>query len=187
MEQNAIIVSQKALKAIKMVREAIAKSPTGVSFLSIKNYCNKYGEISNQLINIGISYKSQVEKDVEFLRNLDVTEHKWKSAMVDIIKARTTLIESFLKPSEARSNGQKDAYTIISDGIKIHNETGVLYIYGYRVKKEVLQEGSYPVVNSRKDTIAKNELRNLLKTNNFVNFAIEIGNEIKANGETLEL
>jgi hypothetical protein len=185
MEQ--IVVSAKAAKAISMVRNAIAKSPTGVSFFSIKNYCNKFGEISNQLINVGISYKSQVEKDIEFLRNLDVTTLKWKSAMVDIIKARTTLIEAFISPSKARSEGQINAYTIITDGVKVHNETGLLYIYGYRVKKEVLQEGSYPVVNSRKDTIAKDEIRKLLKTNNFVNFSIEVGNEIRANGETLEL
>jgi len=182
-----LVVSSKAAKVINMIRSAIAKSPTGVSFFSIKKYANRHGEVSNQLINIGVNYQNQVEKDIDFLRNLDITKHQWKSSSVEIEKARVELIESFLRPSKSRSDGQKNAYTIITDGIKVHNETGKLYIYGYRVSKTVLEEGSYPIVNHSVSTLAKNELRKHLKTNNFVNFALDIGNELTVSGNTIEI
>ena len=187
MQPTTIQISNVATNVIGLVRNAIAKSPTGVSFFSIKNYTNKSGEVSNQLINIGVKYAATKEKDIKFLRELDVTTMQWQSAMVDIEKARTALIEAFIAPDKARSEGQIDAYTVITDGVKVHNETGLLYIYGYRVNKTVLVEGEYKTVNSSKETIAKNELRKLLKTGNFVNFSIEVGNNLTANGETIEL
>lgn len=187
--QQAIGISQKALNTIKLVKNAIQKSPTGVSFFSIKNYTNKFGEVSNQLINVGINYGKSKEQDIETLRKADLTQMSFKSPITLIEKARTTLIEAFIKPDENRSNGQIDAYTQITPGVKVHNETGLMYIWGYRVNKTVITPGVYPVVNSKPDTIAKNELKKALdlKTEKFVNFSLELGNTLKANGETIEL
>lgn len=112
---------------------------------------------------------------------------QWQSAMVDIEIARTALIEAFIAPDKARSEGQTDAYTTITNGVRVHNDTGKLYIFGYRVSKTVLVEGVYKTVNSSKQTIAKNELRRLLKTSKFVNFSIEVGNSLTASGDTIEL
>ncbi len=185
--QTPITISNVATNVIGMVKKAIANSPTGVSFFSIKNYTNKFGEVSNQTINVGASYEKMKQKDIETLRNLDITKRTWKSAMVDIEIARAALIESFISPDKARSDGQKDAYTNITNGIRVHNETGKLYLFGYRLRKTVLVAGEYPTVNSRKETIAKNELRKLLRTEKFVNFGLEVGNELTGSGNTLEL
>lgn len=186
--QNQIGISTKALQVIALVKKAIASSPTGVSFFSIKNYTNQQGETSNVVINVGINYEKSKLQDIETLRNLDVTTlTEAKSDKVLLEKMKTVLIEAFIKPNENISNGQIDAYTPITKGIKVHNETGKLYIYGYKVSKKVLVEGVYPTVKSRPDTIAKNELRSLLKTNKFVNYSIEVGNDLTAKGETIEL
>lgn len=185
---QTIGISETALKVIGLVKKAISTSPTGVSFFSVKNYKNSHGEISDNLINIGINYEKSKEQDAEFLRNLDVTTLEGvKSSKIDLEKAKVELIKAFEKPDANRSNGQIDAYTIITKGVKVHNETGLLYIYGYRVSKKVLVEGEYPKVNSSALTIAKNELRKLLKTGKFTQYSIEVGNELTAKGETIEL
>jgi hypothetical protein len=184
-------ISTKALAVIKAVKEATEKSITGVSFVSIKNYTNKSGEVANHLCNIGIKLESAKKKDIETLRNLNlneaIKENGFKSPISLLEEARHALIESFINPDENRSNGQINAYTVIFDGVKVHNQTGVLYMYAYREKKDVLVKGEYKTVNSRPLTIAKDELRTLLRTNKFVNFALEVGNTLKLNGETLEL
>ena len=185
---QSIGISTVATQTIALVKKAISSSPTGVSFFSIKNYTNKNGEVSNQLINIGIKYDNMKAKDIEFLQSLDVTTlTDAKSSKVDLEIAKAELIAAFIKPDENRSNGQKNAYTVISNGIKVHNETGLLYIYGYKVNKTVLVKGEYKTVNSSAKTIAKNELRKLLKTGKFVNFSLEVGNTLTTKGETIEL
>lgn len=184
---NTITVSTTALKVIALVKNAFSNSLTGVSFFSIRNYESSTGEVANYLINVGINYEKSKQDDIETLRNLDVTKLDAKSSKVDLMKAKTDLILAFEKPNENRSNGQIDAYTTICSGVKVHNETGKLYIYGYRVNKTILVEGEKKVVNSSTSTIAKNELRKLLKTGKFTQFAVEVGNTLKAQGETIEL
>lgn len=180
-------VSNKALAVINLIKGAVSKSITGVSFVSIKDYTNSNGEVSNNLINVGINYEKAKQKDIEFLENIKLVDYTFKSNTADLEDAKTELIAAFIKPNENRSNGQIDAYTPIFAGVKVHNETGVLYVYGYRENKTILINGVYPIVKSSAKTIAKNELRKLLKTGKFTQYAIEIGNTIKGNGETLEL
>jgi len=184
-------ISPVALQVIANVKKAVEKSITGVSFVSVKNYTNQQGETSNNLINIGIKYENAKKKDVAFLNELNIDqaikEHGLKSDKSLLDEARKELMVAFIKPDKARSEGQKDAYTVICEGVKVHNETGKLYIYGYRESKTVLKEGTYKTVNSAPLTIAKNELKKLLRTGKFVNFALEVGNTLKLNGETLEL
>ena len=177
----------KALAVITTIKRALEKSITGVSFVSIRNYTNSHGEVSNNLVNVGASYTNAKAKDIEFLENLDFSKHNFKSPNTLIEEARKELIASFIAPDKNRSNGQIEAYTTIFSGVKVHNETGVLYVYGYRENKTVLIEGVYPHVNSKPLTIAKNELRKLLRTGKFTQFALEIGNEVRTNGEILEL
>lgn len=182
-------VSIKAVETINLVKNAVSKSITGVSFFSIKNYTNKNGETSNQLINVGINYDKAKAQDLIFLENLNLSKNDLdlKSNISDLEAAKAELIASFIKPNENRSNGQINAYTNLFSGVKVHNESGQLYIFGFRQNKTVLVEGVYPKVNSSAKTLAKKELQKHLKTNKFVNFAIEVGNTLKANGETIEI
>jgi hypothetical protein len=176
-------VSTIALNVITNLSKALAKSPTGVSFVSIKGYTNSYGEVSNNVVNVGASLSNAKAKDVETLKGLDVTTLGGDSILLE--KARVELINSFLSPNENRSNGQIDAYTIVGSGIKVHNETGEIYIFGLRTRKEVVAEGVYPVVNSRPLTIAKNQLRKLLKSNGFTQYKLSATSVIRLNGEEL--
>ena len=180
-------VSPKAAKVIDMATKAVAKSPTGVSFVSIKGYTNKEGEVADHVFNIGADYGKAKEADIKFLQELDLTKGEWKSDMVTMAKAKAELIKSLTNPDEVRSQAQADAYTHICKGVKVHNETGVLYVYGNRVSKVVHVEGNYPVKNSRPLTVAKDELRKLLKTGKFRQFIMAEATSFKANGEILEV
>jgi len=181
------MISQKAVAVINTIRKATEKSVTGVSFVSIRNYANKSGEVSNNLLNVGASYEKAKQKDIDFLTNLNVSEYEFKSELSIIEEARKELLASLIKPDENRSVGQLNAYTNIVKGVKVHNETGVLYVYGYRERKELLVKGEYKEVKSKPITIAKNELKKLMRTGKFTQYALEIGNKVRANGETLEL
>ena len=114
-------------------------------------------------------------------------EHEWKSDMVTIAKAKADLIKSLINPDAVRSQAQADTYTHICKGVKVHNETGVLYVYGNRVNKVIRKEGVYKSKNSSALTIAKDEIRKLLKTNKFRMFIMAEAKSFKANGETLEI
>ena len=180
-------ISPRAMQVINLVKNAVSNSITGLTLFSVKNYTNTSNEVSNNLVNVGINYEKSKQQDIEFLKNINLSEYEFKSQKDVIIEAKNELIESFTKPNENRSNGQKDAYTNIFSGVKVHNETGILYVYGYRVNKTVIKEGEYKTVKSSQKTIAKNELKKLLKTGKFTQYAIEVGNTLTAKGETIEL
>jgi hypothetical protein len=186
MEQQ-VSTKSTALDVVIALKKATSK--TNVTFVSIRSYTNKYGEIANHLINVGASYSKAKERDIEFLKNLDLdsNEFEFKSAKALLIEAKQTLIESFEKPDFNRSEGQINAYTNIIKGVKVHNQTGDIYIFGYRENKTILQEGNYPIVNSKPITIAKNELRKLLRTGKYTQYVISSIGEVRTNGETLEL
>lgn len=181
------MISEKALSVITALKQATDKSVTGVSFVSIRNYTNKKGEVSNNLINVGANYEKAKQKDIEFLENLNFADYEFKSDLSLLEEARQILIAAFINPDENRSKGQINAFTHIVKGVKVKNETGVLYVYGYREKKEVLVNGEYEADTRKPITKAKDELRKLLRTGKFTQYVLEVGNTIKANGEILEL
>jgi hypothetical protein len=175
------------LNVIANLETALSNSRNGITFVAINGYTNASGEVSNNLINVGVSYDRMKQKDINFLEVLDTNILKFKSDLTLIEQARIELIESLRKPDTTKSNGQKNAYTHIIDGIKVHNENGKIYIYGYRENKTIIKEGTYKETKSSVLTLAKNELRSLLKTNKFKMFILESTNTIKCNKETLEL
>ena len=180
---NTIAQSTTALQVIANLTSVLAKSPTGVSFVSIKGYTNAYGEVSNNLVNVGASLTNAKAKDVETLQSLDVTTLGGDTILLE--KARVELINSFVSPNENRSNGQIDAYTIVGKGIKVHNESGEIYIFGLRNSKSIIEQGVYPIVNSRPLTLAKNQLKKDLKSNKFTQFKLSSTATIRMNGEEL--
>jgi hypothetical protein len=183
-----IAINEVVLKVIALLQNAVSQTAKGVTFFGLRNYQNKQLETSNYLINLGIDYEDQKNKDIQYLRTLDITKQTFNSPLTLIEQARQELINSFIAPDENRSNGQKNAFTHICKGLKIHNESGLLYIYGYLVNKTVITKGEpKKAVNSRPLTIAKDELRKELKTGKFVSFIVSVGNTIKVSGETLEI
>jgi len=144
-------------------------------FFSVKNYKNQNGEISNYLLNVKVNIDTLKKKDVEKLNSF-VPENDLQA------KAKEELLNSLTNPSDAtknRSEGQKNAYVYVSDGIKLHTETMKLFFVGQRVKKTIVVNGVYPAVNSRPLTIEKNKIKKTLSSPNYRQFQIGTIGEIK--------
>ncbi len=127
------------------------------SFVGVKEYANKYGEIANHTININFNYGKMKEKETEVLNNVSLDELQLLSNENEIeldvfIQAKNEL----MSVEKKRSDAQKDAYTYVANGIKYHNDTGELFLKGMAHTKVVLQEGNYPPPGkSNPKTIAK--------------------------------
>ncbi len=149
---TTIIITSDEVKARLFTLLAGQETPT---FVSIKNYQNNQGEISNYVINIGASYGNAKNKDTEFLSepgNLAAIEFGSLAPYSE--DARIALLTANLNPSN-QSEAQTDTYTTICPNVRMHNDTGRIYIFGFKVSKTVLVEGVYPKVNSRPLTLAK--------------------------------
>lgn len=185
--QAEVIVSREAQVIINNLKASVRNSPTGVAFVSLKGYTSSTsGEVADHLINIGVSYAKAGEKDIKDLENADLTKLSNDQFSVILLEeARTALINSIVAPSKSYSNAQKDAYTHICEGMKVHNETGSVVIFGHAVRKTVIVKGEYKTVNSRPLTLAKNYLSKELnlRRDKYRNFTVTSLEGIKLNGQ----
>jgi len=188
MQNEAIIgLSNQAEVIADTIKSALNKSLTNVTFCSVKGYVNEKGELSDYLINIGVNYQTAKQKDIKFLSELDVTTMEWNCPMVDIIKAKTELLESLINPSKARSEGQKEAYIHINEALKLHTDTLELYVFGSKVKKTIVEAVDYGEDTRSPKTKAKDEIRKLMKSTKYRQFKFKLnGMKMRTNGEELQ-
>lgn len=167
---STLATSTNLVKAISTV--IACKNIKGTSFVGVRNYTNKEGEISNQTFVVGIDYNKLLENDLQKLENFDISKFVSKFDADTVKLAYTELLTSLRKrllddTEKARllmkgdstivaSQAQKDAYIPIAKGLK--SQDGFLYVYGLMVRKQVLQAIEYKKVNSAAKTLAKKEI-----------------------------
>jgi len=157
---------------------------TGCSFVSIV-YTNKDGEVQKTLINVGVSYENAKLKDIEYLKDLDVKTIKSSQNKSTLEAARVALLGALVSPSKSRSEGQKNAYEYLNNGLKVHKETGALYVVGMKVKKQVLVKGDYKADTRRPLTVAKDDIRKLMKSTQYKNYNLSEMAKVTIKGDTL--
>lgn len=160
-----------------------------IGFVSLK-YTSKHNETAQVLINVGYSYENLKNSDIKLLEEgiEYVPSEKYDAGTFS--QAISELLTSLKTPDENRSKGQKDAYIIIANNgcLRWNVNKQVLMVHGTVVKKTVLQEGVYPIVNSSAKTICKNHIKKeYLKTGKIRHYIIENIESITFNGETLEI
>jgi len=160
------------------------KEITGVSFVSV-TYVNQQNEKHQTLFNVGVDYNKAKQKDIEFLKQLDVSTIKSHLDVELLENARIELLNSFLKPSKTRSEGIANAYTHLGYGLKIHNETQTIYVYGMKVYKRVIEEGNYQEDTRSELTKAKDAIRATLKSTQYRQFKIESSLQYKISGDAI--
>lgn len=173
----------------------------GAKFITIKGYKSETsGELADHNILTNISVMSAKQKDFETLKSADlevVTKKSAKSIALDVFKVALsemlTSAEKNLSENKedrtAQSQAQTEAYINLSNAIKIHKETGNIHIFGMAMSKNVIVAGTYKQVNSSDKTIAKKEITKSLELRGgkFRTFILGNVNEVKMNGETLEI
>lgn len=162
-------------KNVKLV--VTAKTIKGTSFVGIRDYENKQGELSNYTLNVGINYENVLKNDFNTLKNnqVEIVETLKKSYPIAIIeqayKELLTSLEKRLSDEITKANlraendktilasdAQIDAYINLTKGIKLHKDTMQLHVFGLVVKKTVLKAIEYKQTKSRELTIVKNKI-----------------------------
>jgi len=160
------------------------KSITGVSFVSV-TYINQQEEKQHTVFNVGVDYQKAKTKDIEFLKQLDVNTISSGIGVGILEEARLVLLKSFQNPSKTRSEGIANAFTHLGNGLKIHNESKKLFVYGMKVKKKVLVKGIEKEDTRKILTKAKDEIRKLLKSTQYRQFEINRSLQYKIKGDTI--
>lgn len=179
------------------VISTLEKSARGVSYVSIKGYENAHGEIANVVINVGLNYGNVKESDLNYLKNLDVNTlsvesidaNKQKTVKALLPMALSELIQAQIKPNKKKQKAQIEAYTKIEGmpQVKVHNESGKIFVVGYKKSKTIIKKGDYGKPTNSKDlTLAKNIIRKGMKVDRIGMYSVSNMNGMNANGDTLE-
>jgi hypothetical protein len=177
------------------------KNIKGTSFVGVKNYENKEGEVSNQTFVVGIDYENLLKNDYDKLLAFDVSTLKTNIDAEIVKEAYTELLDSLRKrladeQTKAKllakgdktivaSQAQKDAYIHLCKGLKTQDNS--LYIYGLMVRKQVIKAIEYKKVNSFAKTIAKNLIKKAadLRETKYKMFKLGKLEELKIAGVTI--
>ena len=179
------------------------KNIKGTSFVGVQNYVNTQGEVSNQTFIVGISYANLLNNDLQTLSNFDINSiiSKYPNDRLTVLKAYNELLESLVKRTSdeqtkeqlrakgdatiLRSDAQNDAYVTIANGLRLKDDC--LYVYGLRVRKEIIVSIEYPTVNSALKTIIKNEIKRTakLRGDKFRSFKLGSKETLKLKGSSI--
>lgn len=141
------------IKAIDQLREATVN---GCSFITFLYETKGTQEVAKYRINFGVDYRNTVAHDKAALEQYTPENELEAEAKEQMLKSLTeTLVDGV-----SSAYTQKDAFESIGKGIKQHNETGELYIWGYVESKEQVEEPKNPKapVKSRPLTLAKKKI-----------------------------
>jgi len=179
-----VSVSINELNKINQLLIDLYGIKNGVSFANII-YTNQEGEVQQTTFNVGVSYDKAKQKDIEYLTYLNVEDIKSDLPTELIEEARVELLNALLKPNKAQSEGQKNAYTHLTNGLKVHNETEQLYLFGMKVKKKVLKEANYSEDTRKPLTKAKDTIRAKMKSTQYRQYKINSTAKISLCGDTI--
>ena len=184
---------------------AVAKTIKSTSFVGVRNYENKQGEISNQTILAGISYENCLLNDFKVLQEKQkevfvILQKEFSKEVIEKAYQNVfTSLEKRLSSEEVKealrlendktialSDAQINAYKHLAKGVKMNKETLQIHIFGLVVKKTILQPIEYKEVKSRELTIVQNKIKKLcnFKQDKYKTFIFD-NSEIKMQGVTL--
>lgn len=160
------------------VLTAVAKTVKGTTFVGIRNYENKQGEVTNQTVLVGINFENVLKHDFKTLQEKqnDIFAKLEKEHNIEVVKQAYENVykslEKRLSDEETKeklrlendstinaSDAQKDAFIHVAKGVKISKESNEIHIFGLVVKKTVLVPIQYKTVNSRELTIVQNKIK----------------------------
>jgi hypothetical protein len=183
-QQGDLVMPVSSLKAL----EIEARKINGTTFVSIRGYRNKFGELSDYLINLGVKHHSVLRKDL-VRHDLFYTDNKERLIGLYgeelVVRAYTEKRESMvasLAGENKHADAQYNAYITVIPGIKYCPSTGNWHINGYLIRKTVREKGVYPKVNKRKLTIVKDEFSKGSKASKCRTFIIDNAEIVKISG-----
>jgi len=189
LKENQIKLLENNLIELLSTKEkslvAVAKTIKGNSICYIKEYFSKTsGLVNNYFVRLGYSNENAILNDweiikdskslilvIESLKN-DFSEEAILKAFNELylsLQVRTSSDEFKAEllaqnnPTMNRSKGQIDAFTHLAKGVKIHNETKLIYIEGLEENKVFVEKRcEVKATNSKENTIIKRKIEKIL-------------------------
>jgi hypothetical protein len=144
-------------------------------------------EVARHLLILGASTENLYRRDLETLAVLMPTLTGLQLAAAEKIRAsRTESLDKGVGNNSAYTGADAYAPTAIK-GVKVHLETGNLHISGLTMRKDVIVKANYRTVNSKPETIARQEVEAMLPSAKFRQFRLDGVTVAKLNGDTLEV
>lgn len=172
---------------------AVAAAPAA-QFASITYEAKGSGEVARHTLKIGVDLAAMYEDDAATVAALLETETDPLriAAGEAILASLRESIDKGIGNNAAYTHGEAarggvSTYEILRRGVKRHRETGALYVQGVTVAKLVVVEGQHKVVKSAALTLAKNDIRRILKTSKVREFCLTSAMSLRVNGETIEV
>jgi len=159
----------------KFVAE-LSKLRPSATFLSILGYRNEYSEVADYSLIFHMSYQNALKRSLLALESIVPTSDLESVAKQELVAG---FQKSLDKMAETPLEELEDGYTRFFDedgkyikGVKLHDATNTLHLYGLVAHKRVLMPGDYPKSNKRPLTMAKDKLRKLCPVSKFRQFRI---------------
>jgi hypothetical protein len=148
-------------------------------------YCAKgTGEIARHTLRLGASVTAAYRKDLATLEKARPTLSGIPLAACDeLIASLRESIEKGVGNNSAYTGA--DTYVSIAKGLKVHKETGEIYVTGFSRAKVTIEAGTYKSVKSSEKTLAKNALRKRLLSGKIRQFALPATLSARMNGKEM--
>jgi hypothetical protein len=171
----------------------------GCKFIAVNGYKNSAGEIANHNVNVNINVYNVKVSDFESLSACDEAKliSIADSTKISLDICKTALNEMLLSAEKnlsanfdehtAQSKGQTDAYIKITNAIRLHKETLAIHIFGMRIAKKIIVEGTYKTVKSSDKTLAKKAITKALdlRAGKFRDYILLEAEAVKISGDEI--
>lgn len=154
--------------------EQLSELKPNATFLTLRNYTNNNGEVSDFSLVFNISYKTALEKSLEMIEEYEPTSEIEKKAKDQLINSYTNSLVK-IEHNATCPEGEEilqDGYTQLAKGVKLHIESGAIHLYGLLNSKKVHTPGEYKSVKSSELTLTKKRLSKDLPVSKFRAFVI---------------
>lgn len=156
----------------------ISKLRPSSTFLTLHKYADEHGGLADYQLVFNISYKNALQRSIDTLKAMSLStdlERQARQELLDSFQASLSKDEETLDESDGvyRRFYDDDGQPI--KGVRYHEPTDTLHLYGLVFQKRTYMPGSYKKVNSRPLTIAKNKLRALTSVGKFRTFRLNAG------------
>lgn len=164
-------MSIKKLKTI--LPAALNKIRPGSTFLSVMNYTNNYGELSNFGLVFHADYRKAVRDAVSIWLNYRARNDIEAIAKEQLIKSYCDTLIGYSHSKVAHIySGIVDNEDKIINGVKYHDRAGVVHLHGFLVHKRILKPALYPSDTRKELTKAKDRLRDMTRLGKFRQFRL---------------
>ncbi len=166
----------------------------GATFASFTYQTKETGEVAKYNLVLGASTENLYKKDVvllermvKLLKGIKAQQHTILAAE-ELLASRNESLTKGIGNNDAYTNADTYYYVAGLNGVRVHKDTGVLYVSGLLNKKEVLIAGTpRKKVNSAPKTIAKKKIGYILPSGRYRLFVLPNVTRAALNGDVLEL